>query len=83
MLWAIHLREPDSGLASERLARQLVWEIVRQGVMVFHTNRSTVKVCPPLITPESAIREGIQAIGDALGELVKWNELENRNPGEA
>ena len=82
MLWAIHLREPGSGQASERLARQFVWEIVRQGVMVFHTNRSTIKVCPPLITPEAAIREGIQAIGDALAELVKWNELESPQPGE-
>jgi len=77
MLWAIHLREPDSGMASERLARQLVWEAVRQGVMLFHTNRSTIKVCPPLITPEEAIREGIQAIADALSELVKWNDRQS------
>jgi 4-aminobutyrate aminotransferase-like enzyme len=45
--------------------------------MLFHTNRSTIKVCPPLITPEEAIREGIQAIADALSELVKWNDRQS------
>ena len=83
MLWAIHLREPGTGQPSERLARQLVWEIVRQGVMVFHTNRSTIKVCPPLVTPETAIREGIMAVGDALAALAQWDDPKNRKPSNA
>jgi len=80
MLWAIHLREPGSGQPSERLARRMVWETVRQGVMVFHTNRATIKVCPPLVTPVDAIREGIQAVGAALSALVQWDEAKGADP---
>ena len=70
LLWAIHLKDPETGEASEYLARQLVWESVKRGVMLFHTNRATVKVCPPLIIPEAALLEGIRAIRDALAGLV-------------
>ena len=70
LLWAIHLKDPETGEPSEYLARQLVWESVKRGVMLFHTNRATVKVCPPLIIPEAALLEGINAIRDALAGLV-------------
>jgi len=70
LLWAIHLKDPETGEPSEYLARRLVWESVKRGVMLFHTNRATVKVCPPLIIPEPALLEGITAIRDALVELA-------------
>ena len=69
LLWAIHLKDPLSGVPSEALARKLVWEVVRSGVMVFHTNRSTLKICPPLVIEEEALLEGVDAIGEALSRV--------------
>lgn len=76
MLWAVHLQDPVTSEASESLARQLVWETVRQGVMVFHTNRSTLKVCPPLVTPAEAVLDGLKGISDAMVALARWHEGE-------
>ncbi len=70
LLNAIHLRSPKDGSPDERLARELTWAAVKRGVMLFQTNRPTVKICPPLIIPPEAVVDGISAIGEALEELI-------------
>ena len=70
LLNAIHLRDPATGKPDKALARDLVWEAVKRGVMLFHTNRETVKVCPPLVIPPEAVVDGIAGIGEALETLV-------------
>lgn len=70
LLNAIHLRDPQTGGPDHVLARDLTWEAVRQGVMLFQTNRATLKVCPPLVIPPHALIEGVEAIGQALENLL-------------
>ena len=70
LLWALHLCNPSTGEADDRLAADWTWAAVRHGVMVFHTMRPTLKICPPLTIPDSALREGIEALATALQSLV-------------
>ena len=69
LLWALHLHNPSTGEPDNRLAADWTWAAVRHGVMVFHTMRPTVKICPPLTIPDAALSEGIEALGTALQSL--------------
>ncbi len=70
LLNAVHLRDPVTGEPNRELARDLTWETVKRGVMMFQTNQPTIKVVPPLVITEQALVEGIAAIGEALAALV-------------
>ena len=70
LLQAIHLQDPATGQPSREVARRLTLAAVRHGVMLFHTNHPTVKICPPLVIGDDALREGISALGDALAEVA-------------
>lgn len=70
LLNAIHVRDPRTGDPSPELARDWIWEAVKRGVMLFQTNKPTLKVCPPLMIPDDALLEGIAALGDSLESLL-------------
>ena len=70
LLVAIHVRDPQTGHPSPKWARDWIWEAVKQGVMLFQTNKPTLKVCPPLTIPDAALLEGISTLGDALDTLL-------------
>ncbi len=70
LLQAVHVQDPATGQPSRELARDWTWTAVKRGVMLFQTNRATVKVCPPLVITEAALIEGITALGDALEQAL-------------
>ena len=73
LLQAIHVRHPATNTPDEELAWHWTAAAVRRGVMLFHTHRSTLKICPPLIIPEDALVEGIEALGEALDDYLHSN----------
>ena len=66
LILALHVSHPVTGEPDGGLARDWTWSAVKHGVMMFFTNRTTIKVCPPLAIPDDALIEGIEALGDAL-----------------
>jgi len=70
LLWTFHVRNPQTGELDLDLAAEWTWATVRRGVMVFHTMRPSIKICPPLTIPDDALLEGITAIGEALESIV-------------
>ena len=70
LLWTFHARNPSTGELDLDLAAEWTWATVRRGVMVFHTMRPTIKICPPLTIPDEALLEGIEVMGEALESLV-------------
>jgi len=69
LLQAVHVQNPATKAPSRELARDWTWAAVKHGVMLFQVNRHTLKVCPPLMIPDDALREGIEALGDALQSI--------------
>lgn len=67
---AIHLRNPSTGELDPYLARDVTFEAVRRGVMLFQINRPTIKISPPLIIPKDAALEGVGALGEALEHVL-------------
>lgn len=70
LLRGIHVRNPDTGAADPGLARDWTWAGVKHGVMLFQVNRPSIKVVPPLVIEDAAIKEGVAALGDALASIV-------------
>jgi len=61
--------EPNPGLAAAIVARG-----VQKGLLMFHPvglGGATVKIAPPLITPEEAVREGLQVLDEAIQEATQ------------
>jgi len=61
--------EPDAALAFELVARCVV-----KGVLMFSPvgyGGGTVKICPPLVIPEAAVRESVAVFEEALGEVLR------------
>ena len=73
LLLGIHIRHPQTGELCAETARDLTWESVRHGVMLFQVNRPSIKVCPPLMIDDAALVEGIQALGDAFESYSSQN----------
>jgi 4-aminobutyrate aminotransferase-like enzyme len=69
LMHAVDIHDPATGEASPSLARDLTWEIVRRGVMMFYTNRPTLKIVPPLVISKEALLDGIDGIEEALESL--------------
>jgi 4-aminobutyrate aminotransferase / (S)-3-amino-2-methylpropionate transaminase / 5-aminovalerate transaminase len=61
-------REPDAGLAFDLVARS-----VEKGVLMFSPvgyGGGTVKICPPLVISEPALRESVAAFEEAFTEVL-------------
>ncbi|GAB6164606.1 4-aminobutyrate--2-oxoglutarate transaminase [Thermostilla marina] len=59
--------EPDAAFAS-----RVVLRCVEKGLMLFAPvgyAGASVKICPPLTTPEDALREGIDVMAEAVAEI--------------
>ena len=71
LLWAIHFQENIRGINGHEFARRVVNECVLRGVMLFHVNKHTVKICPPLVIEKNALCEGIQVIREVIQDLLQ------------
>ena len=65
-MYAIHLKDPVGQQPANQASRDLTWEIVKRGVMMFYTNRPTLKVVPPLVISDEALGDGLDGIEEAL-----------------
>lgn len=71
LLRGIHIRNPQTGKLCRETARDLTWEGVKHGVMLFQVNRPSIKVCPPLVIDDDALIEGIRTLGDAFESYLQ------------
>jgi len=60
--------EPDAGLASD-----IVRRCVEKGLLMFSPvgfEGATVKIAPPLVTPDEAVAEGVEVLREAIEEAI-------------
>jgi 4-aminobutyrate aminotransferase/diaminobutyrate-pyruvate transaminase/4-aminobutyrate aminotransferase/(S)-3-amino-2-methylpropionate transaminase len=73
--------EPDGDLAHEVVERSM-----EKGVLMFAPvgfGGATIKICPPLTITEEALRESLQAFGEAFEEAVAAHPNPRSRPASA
>lgn len=61
-------RTPDGALAHD-----IVWRCVEKGLLMFNPvgpQGCTIKICPPLVISEDALREGCEVLREAFAEVL-------------
>lgn len=57
-------------MPSAPLAKRVVELCYRNGLLLINTGRPSIKIGPPLTTPDSALCEGLEVLRDAIAECV-------------
>lgn len=73
MVAGVHMVKPGSQEPDGELAGRVVERSVEKGLLMFHPvglGGATLKIAPPLVTPEEAIREGLEVLEEAIEEAL-------------
>ncbi|GIU73731.1 MAG: 4-aminobutyrate transaminase [Bryobacteraceae bacterium] len=65
--------DPQHRTPDGRLAHDIVWRCAEKGLLMFNPvgpQGCTIKICPPLVITEEAIREGCQVLREAFAEVL-------------
>ncbi len=71
MVAGLHIVRPGSIEPDAELASSIVDRCVEKGLLMFHPvgfGGATVKIAPPLVTPEEAVDEGLAVLREAIEE---------------
>jgi 4-aminobutyrate aminotransferase/(S)-3-amino-2-methylpropionate transaminase len=71
---ALHMVKPGGIEPDARLAADIVRRCVEKGLLMFAPvgyAGASVKIAPPLVTPEDAIREGVAVLEEAMREAIQ------------
>lgn len=71
MVWAIFVRDPKTKELDIDLVDRVIERAMEKGVLSIRTQCGTIKLGPPLTTPDEALLEGIQVLKESLLELIK------------
>ena len=74
MVAGLHLTKRGSKEPGADLAHDVVRACYERGLLMFAPvglGGGTLKVCPPLVTPEEAVREGVSVLEESLASLVR------------
>ena len=71
---ALHMVKPGGIEPNSKLAADIVRRCVEKGLLMFAPvgyAGASVKIAPPLVTPEDAIREGVSVLEEAMREAIQ------------
>lgn len=69
LLAAMHFHD-DAGNPLSELCTNICELLLHRGLLVVHTGRETIKLAPPLTITEEALRDGLEAIREAIRDCV-------------
>lgn len=61
------------GLDASEIATKISWECMRQGLLVVHTGRESVKLAPPLTITQEALTEGLAVLKEVIDAIGATN----------
>jgi len=71
MVAGLHMVKAGGMEPAARVATSVVDRCVEKGLLMFHPvglGGATVKIAPPLVTPEEAVKEGLEVLREAIEE---------------
>jgi len=78
LVYGVHIVKSGSNEPDGELAFRIVEKAVEKGLMLFTPlglGGATIKICPPLIIKEEAIKDGIVAFTEAIQETLKETKI--------
>lgn len=69
MLAAVLLRDPASGAPDGATASRICELCLQRGLLLVHTGRESIKIGPPLIIDDDALREGLAVLESAMEDV--------------
>jgi 4-aminobutyrate aminotransferase-like enzyme len=73
LLAALHFVDP-AGHPLSGLASEICQEAMRRGLLVVHTGRESIKIAPPLVIEEEALREGLEVLEQSVNRVIARQE---------
>ncbi|MCX7605018.1 MAG: aspartate aminotransferase family protein [Bryobacteraceae bacterium] len=65
--------DPQHRTPDGKLAHDVVWRAVEKGLLMFNPvgpQGCTIKICPPLVITEDAVREGCEVLRESFAEVL-------------
>lgn len=69
LLAALHFNDPD-GKPLADLCNVICETLMHRGLLVVHTGRESIKLAPPLVITEEALREGLGVLEETIADCV-------------
>lgn len=70
LIAAILFQDPKTGEPDGLTASIIAEKCYEQGLLVVHTGRESIKLGPPLTITDEALIEGIEVLGDCIGDSI-------------
>ena len=67
------ITEGHGSLDASEIATKISWECMRQGLLVVHTGRESVKLAPPLTITQEALTEGLAVLKEVIDAIGATN----------
>jgi len=70
LVFAVHIINPNTKELDVDLADKILERSMEKGLLMIRTGMGTLKIGPPLIIPDDALKEGISVLDEAIGEII-------------
>lgn len=71
LLLAVITRNAKTGEADGAFASRVAERCMQKGLLVVHTGRESIKIGPPLVITDDALREGLAVLTESVAEIVQ------------
>ena len=71
LLAAVLFKNPKTGQPESEFPSRVCERAMQKGLLLVHTGRESIKIAPPLTIPDSALKEGISVLEEAITEIEK------------
>ncbi|HSV29480.1 MAG TPA: aspartate aminotransferase family protein, partial [Candidatus Omnitrophota bacterium] len=69
MVAAVLVVDPETGAADGASASRICELCLQRGLLLVHTGRESIKMGPPLVTPDDALLEGVEVLAGAMADV--------------
>ena len=70
LIAAILFQDRETNTADGSVASKIARKCYEKGLLVVHTGRESIKIGPPLTITDDALKEGIEVLGECIGDLI-------------
>ena len=71
LLAGVLFKDPETGEPDGFFASQVCEKAMQKGLLLVHTGRESIKIGPPLTISDEALGEGLDVLGEAIGETIQ------------